>query len=122
MMHWARENYALVIYMILLGLGLVFGGASRDGEGAKIVIAIICSLLLGAFVIIDRKDLRQRRLIRPIGILCGLLGLWICVQLIPLPYEFWAKLSSRETIKSEMELLNIVYPGLPVSLIQANRK
>lgn len=100
---------------VLLAFSLFFGGASRAHlvPLAAIELAALPVLGLGLHRMAATGAWRDHRFVLSLAGLAALLPL---VQLIPLPFSFWASLPGRESAVTALELAGITPAWLPLSL------
>jgi O-antigen ligase len=94
---------------------LFLGGASREHlvPLAAIELAALPVLGLGLYRLAATGVWRDHRFLLSLAGLAALLPL---VQLIPLPFSFWASLPGRESAVTALELAGITPDWLPLSL------
>lgn len=76
-------------FWAILALALLFGGASRAGSMAQIVVRLGAVLILGWAVLADHGHSRSWRGWPLPFRLLALLGGWMALQLVPLPPALW---------------------------------
>lgn len=86
--------------LLVLGAFIVaiclLGGSARGDAVQLIVLRPVCCLLAGyAFY---RLGTQQVKGLVPLYACLGILGLWMIIQLIPLPYQLWSELPGRALI------------------------
>jgi len=91
-----RDNYEVILAVVLATLVFSLGGASRVDDGVLSVLrpAII---VFGGIVMLIIPSSELRTLRAPL-IWLGLLMSWILIQLVPLPASVWAALPGRSGI------------------------
>lgn len=99
----------------LFALSLAFmGGSSRFDVSHIAVLRPICALfLIPACYCISATDLRRG--LMP-AFLLSLSGLWMALQLVPLPPELWANLADRQVIAEIDEIIGLGDVWRPLSL------
>lgn len=101
-----------VLGFFLFGL-LVFGGASRPDELGQPAIRVISILVI--FWAWVQAPVGRARWSTPC-ILLSVLGLWIAVQLVPLPPDAWSRLGGRAFLAEGLASAGIAPVWRPMSL------
>ena len=104
--------------LIVLGLFLVavflLGGASREDEVHLILLRPL-AILGGAYALsIARLD-QLREFAVPLGLL-AILAVWMGLQLVPIPFDWWAGLPGREPYARLQELAGLEPTAKPMTL------
>lgn len=89
------------------------GGASYETQTEWLIQGVAGCALVG--ILITQPRLLSDPNLRPVWVLYLCLGFWIILQIIPLPYDLWTALSGRETIQSEISLLEIDEQAIALS-------
>ncbi|HKR24331.1 MAG TPA: O-antigen ligase family protein [Allosphingosinicella sp.] len=112
-LHWA-EQLAFPVLLLLLGLCLLGGGASRADVTSLIYLRPAAILCVAALLLLPgRRDYAPVRV--PL-ILLGALAALMVIQLIPLPPEIWTALPGRERYLEAYAAIGIPQPWRPISL------
>ncbi|MBU2167304.1 MAG: O-antigen ligase family protein [Alphaproteobacteria bacterium] len=111
----SQWNALAIAAGVLLAFSLFLGGASRAHlvPLAAIELAALPVLGLGLYRLAATGVWRDHRFLLSLAGLAALLPL---VQLIPLPFSFWASLPGRESAVTALELAGIAPAWLPLSL------
>lgn len=84
---------------------LLLGGGTKGGFLSDAILEL-CSVPLFLAALWRLTDAAYDRTLRWALTFCGLIGVLVAVQLIPLPPAIWTKLPGREAVLSSLELLD----------------
>ncbi len=92
----------------------LLGGASREDEIHLILLRPL-AVLAGAYALSVARIDQLREFAVPLGLL-ALLALWMGLQLVPIPFDWWAALPGREPYARLQELAGIEPFARPMTL------
>ncbi len=110
-----RENWQLVVLLVLLAATFLLGGGSRGDILSLIILrplAVIC-LGLGLYGL-TRRDWHGYRL--PLAVMGAIIAL-ILLHLIPLPPFLWTNIPGREIVVRAGELAGLDGVWRPISMV-----
>lgn len=104
--------------LIVLGLFLVavflLGGASREDEVHLIVLRPM-AILAGAYALSVARWDQLKEFAVPFGLL-ALLAVWMGLQLVPIPFDWWASLPGRAPYARLLDLAGMEPRARPMTL------
>ncbi|WP_234035760.1 O-antigen ligase family protein [Erythrobacter insulae] len=109
-----NPNFALIAAALLIVVVGLFGGSSRHDAVQNLALRPLVALfLIPALYFAGGEAMRRGR---SLLIILGLLGVWMAVQLVPLPPSFWQSLPMRESIAEMDQLVGLQGTWRPISL------
>ena len=112
---WREFDPLLWLTVGYLALCIIFGGASAAGFLANAFLQLI-GLVIIAWLVIFRPTAAGQRMPSHY-VLLGILFVAIAaIQLIPLPPQIWQRLSGRESMAREYQLLGMSDSWAPISM------
>ncbi len=108
----ARRRF--VVLALFLVAVFLLGGASREDEIHLILLRPL-AVLAGAYALSVARIDQLREFAVPLGLL-ALLALWMGLQLVPIPFDWWAALPGREPYARLQELAGIEPFARPMTL------
>lgn len=107
--------FALVTIILLLAVVGLLGGSSRYDAIQNIALRPLVALcLIPAIYYLSKEALEKAK---PLVMMFFLLGLWMVVQLIPLPSAVWQLMPGREGIAEIDRLVGLEDAWRPISLV-----
>jgi len=105
---------AFILLVAFLAFVLFFGGASRaDAFSQPVVRLAACALLAAVAIQLESEGWRSIRL--P-ALFVGAIGATIAIQLVPLPWSWWAALPGRAPYAEALGAASIPARWRPISL------
>ena len=111
-----RDVEAIDVWLFygVIAILAVFGGSSRYDMAQNVILQPTLWIVLGVVAFRSRRPPE----LRPYIWLSIAYGIWLALQLVPLPFEVWSVLSGREEIARLDEML-IGENWRPLSLVPA---
>ena len=106
-----RRYIVLVAFLVAVFL---LGGASREDEVHLLILRPL-AILAGAYALSVARADQLRDFAVPLGLL-ALLAAWMGLQLVPLPFDWWAALPGREPYARLQELAGMGQFARPMTL------
>ena len=104
----------LIVLALFLVAIFLLGGASREDEVHLIVLRPL-AILAGAYALSVARWDQLKEFAVPLGLL-ALLALWMGLQLVPIPFDWWASLPGRAPYARLQELAGMEPLARPMTL------
>lgn len=112
---WTQPRAALIVMIVLLGIGAITGGYSRYTTPGLMVLRPLLVIAAGLFLILPPP--RSRADLRAPLILIGVFAATIAIQLVPLPPSVWMALPERGRYATAALLAGSPQPWRPISIV-----